>query len=269
MTDILAIWTMNWGAFIGLAGLCIAYGAFHNFKTGAWLQPFAIAISLLAVCFFSPLQVLSADYLFTAHMIVHVLLLLVVGPLLVLSLRRDQVSNKSVLWLSQKLYHRPILGWLVGVGIMWVWHIPAVFNFAMNLGHTSPRLAATITFVESASLLLAGMLFGWGLISPVPQLRLPALHAVVYLFTACIGCSVLGLLITFAPAGMYHHFLSAVDSFGLNSFILNRWQLNQAMDQQIAGLIMWVPCCMLYVVYSLYLLIVWFNEKDLRVVDAG
>lgn len=61
---------------------------------------------------------------------------------------------------------------------------------------------------------------------------------------------------------MYHHFLSMNDAYQLNNIILNQWKINKTTDQQAAGLIMWVPCCLLYVVYALYLLEKWFNEKD-------
>lgn len=269
MQSIYTYWSLNWPALAGIILLCILYFRYHHFTLRSWMKPFAFSVLLVFICFFSPLHILSQQYLFAAHMIVHVLLLLVVGPLLVVSLQGEQKHPAFILKISEALYKRPAIGWITGVGIMWFWHFPVVFNYAMNIGHTSPVAGAVITSLESISLLVAGMLFGWSLISPLKEYRLPALHSVVYLFTACIGCSILGLLITFAPAGMFRHFLSSYDSLGFNTMILNDWQINQAMDQQIAGLIMWVPCCLLYVVYALYLLIVWFNEKEVKVVEAG
>ena len=262
MQTISTYWVMNRGAFCGLLLLCFLYLKYHNFLIGEWLKPFGISLALLVICFFSPLHILSQEYLFAAHMVVHVALLLVAGPLLVISLEKNERTNTFITRLSATLFRKPVIGWLAGVGIMWFWHIPALFNAAMNVEHSSPTLGFVITSLESISLIVAGMLFGWGLVSPIKEYRLPALHGVVYLFTACIGCSILGLLITFAPAGTVRHFLSSIDSYHLNNTILNQWEINQAMDQQIAGLIMWVPCCLLYVVYALYLLMVWFNEKD-------
>jgi putative membrane protein len=260
--SIYTYWEINWQALLGLALLCILYYIYHSDGNYRWLKPFVAAMALLIICFFSPLQILSKEYLFSAHMVVHVLLLLVIGPLLVLSLYKEESNNAFINNISRRLFERPVIGWLVGVGIMWFWHIPHVFNYCMNAAHASSDTAVMLHTLESGSLLVAGMLFSWNIISPVKRYRLSALNGVAYLFTACIGCSLLGLLITFAPAGTYRHFLSGTDVYHLNDVILTQWQINQTMDQQIAGLIMWVPCCLLYVVYALYLLVNWFNEKD-------
>ncbi|WP_018614327.1 cytochrome c oxidase assembly protein [Segetibacter koreensis] len=262
MKSIYTYWNFNWSAFIGIVFLCFLYAKYHNFTIGKWIKPFVIGLFLLLICFFSPLHLLSEQYLFSAHMVVHVVLLLVVGPLLIISLEMDTTGNNVITNLSGALYKRPFIGWIAGVGIMWFWHIPFVFNYCMMAAHTSAVLGFATHALESLSLITAGMLFSWSIVSPIKKCRLPALNGVAYLFTACIGCSLLGLLITFAPAGLYRHFLSMTDSYHLNSVIVEQWQINQATDQQIAGLIMWVPCCLLYVVYALYLLGRWFDEKD-------
>jgi putative membrane protein len=262
MESIYTYWNMNWLALAAIVTLSLLYLSFHRNGNYNWMKPFVVAIMLLIICFFSPLYILSDEYLFSAHMIVHVLLLLVIGPLLVLSLFKEESRSHFINKLSQLLHQRPVIGWLAGVGIMWFWHIPAIFNYSMNAAHTSPNAAIMLHILENVSLLVGGILFSWSIISPVKRFRLPALIAVAYLFTACIGCSLLGLLITFAPAGTYRHFLSATDVYHLNNVILNQWQINQTTDQQIAGLIMWVPCCLLYVMYALYLLSTWFNEKE-------
>jgi cytochrome c oxidase assembly factor CtaG len=52
------------------------------------------------------------------------------------------------------------------------------------------------------------------------------------------------------------------DDYGLNKIILNDWGLTQSIDQQAAGLIMWVPCCLIYVTGAMYLLVDWFKQKE-------
>ena len=79
---------------------------------------------------------------------------------------------------------------------------------------------------------------------------------IVYLFTACIACSLLGLLITFAPAGIYMH---AMDTMSSAPGVVS---MNTETDQQTAGLIMWVPCCFLYLFGVLYLLMNWLKKSD-------
>ncbi len=241
--------------FIAIA---VGYLRLYRFKAARVPASFWMALLLLAILFFSPLQILSAYYLFSAHMLVHVALLLVVGPLLVASLPQTAAWVQR---LSQKLFQKPMPGWLAGVGIMWLWHLPPVFNAAMHGMHNGSGFGI-ITLLENASLLGAGMLFSWPLLAPQKRHRLHALNGVAYLFTACIACSLLGLLITFAPAGLYRHFLAAPDVYQWNNKLVQGWGFTQAADQQIAGLIMWVPCCLLYVSYALYLLARWFGQKE-------
>jgi cytochrome c oxidase assembly factor CtaG len=190
-------------------------------------------------------------------MMVHVILLLCIGPLLVISFPH---RTKQFEPLFGFLKHYPITGWLAGISIMWFWHIPIVFNSAMSSMHRSSTGLTSV--IEPLSLIIAGILFSSPIIHPNKEFRIDALSGVVYLFTACVGCSLLGLLITFAPAGTYHHFLSMHDEFGLNKTIVRDWGITQSIDQQASGLIMWVPCCLIYVTGAMYLLVYWFKEKE-------
>lgn len=214
-------------------------------------------VALLVICLFSPLHILSENYLFSAHMTVHIILLLCVGPLVVMSLPSNA---KQFQRLFHFLKHQPVAGWIAGVAVMWFWHIPVIFNSAMSSMHSSSF--NFISIIESMSLIVAGIVFSAPIIHPNKDYRIDPLSGVVYLFTACIGCSLLGLLITFAPAGTYHHFLSMNDQYGLNRIILNDWGITQSADQQAAGLIMWVPCCLIYVTGAMYLLVHWFKQKE-------
>jgi cytochrome c oxidase assembly factor CtaG len=190
-------------------------------------------------------------------MMVHVLLLLFIGPMLIANL---PANTKQFQQLYSFLKHYPVTGWLTGVGIMWFWHIPIVFNSAMGQMHHSGF--NVISIIEGLSLVFAGMLFSAPIIHSNKQFRIDSLSGVVYLFTACIGCSLLGLLITFAPAGTYQHFLSMHDQFGFNKLIIQNWGITRSADQQAAGLMMWVPCCLVYVTGAMYLLVQWFKQKE-------
>jgi cytochrome c oxidase assembly factor CtaG len=219
----------------------------------------SIALSvfiLLTICFFSSLHILSSHYLFSAHMIVHVVLLLCIGPLIVAGLSADQKRFHGFFLFLKR---HPMPSWLTGVGVMWFWHIPLIFNSSMSSMHDNSLHIVPV--IEASSLIIAGVLFSAPVIHPNKGYRIDALSGVVYLFTACIGCSLLGLLITFAPTGMYQHFLSMHDNYGLNKIIL-RSGITQSTDQQAAGLIMWVPCCLIYVTGIMYLLVQWFKQKE-------
>jgi putative membrane protein len=264
MKALYTYWQWDAVTLVCLALLSVFYLGTHHFKIDRTIKSFVAVLLVLVLCFLSPLHVLAAQYLFSAHMVVHVLLLLVVGPLLTMSFSKSWLQqHRWPVQLSRLLQKKPFLSWMLGVGIMWFWHLPFVFNYSMATMHMDmPQNFHWLHAVENSSLIVSGMLFSWPLLTPVKQYRILPLSSVVYLFTACIGCSLLGLLITFAPSGMYQHFLSMHDPFHLNTVIVNQWHIRQSLDQQVAGLIMWVPCCVLYVVYALYLVHTWLNEKD-------
>jgi cytochrome c oxidase assembly factor CtaG len=212
-------------------------------------------IGLIGITTCSPLHFLGMHVYFSAHMITHVVLLLIAGPLLVMSIGPNSTSP-ILKRMSIFLHKRSWLAWLSAVGIMWCWHIPSVFvaSFAGMSGFTIMPL------LHAGTMLLAGMLFCWPLVGPFPETHIHPLSGVIYLSTACISCSLLGLLITFAPANTFHHYGMAGPS--MKSMPLNPWGLSQASDQQTAGLIMWVPCCFVYLSGCLYLLQRWFAAKD-------
>lgn len=211
----------------------------------------AVLFLIIAEC--SPLHYLGMHYYFSAHMVSHVILLLVCGPLLVMSLPAELPprTQKIVEALSSFSFQYSWTAWLCGVGIMWFWHIPSVFDASFTSMQAS---FSVIPVLHAGSMLIAGMLFSWPLFGPLPRYHIHAGTGIVYLFTACISCSVLGLLITFAPLGTYHHYAAMQ---GMN----NPFSLSQQDDQQAAGLIMWVPCCFVYLSGCIYLLWRWFSES--------
>lgn len=254
MKQLLSFWSFD---FSSVATLLIVAAFMLFTKSFQKKQTTIVLIMVLILCFLTPLHILSEHYLFSAHMLVHVLLLLCVGPLLVMN---RQPGNKQFNRLFSFLKQHPVTGWLTGLSMMWFWHVPVVFNGMMASMHHSSF--SVISIIEALSLIFAGVLFSAPVLHPDRNYRIDALSGVVYLFTACIGCSLLGLLITFAPAGLYHHFLSMQDAYRLNRIILQQWKITQPVDQQAAGLIMWVPCCLVYVSGAMYLLVQWFKQKD-------
>jgi putative membrane protein len=214
----------------------------------------AFGLVIITTC--SPLHFLGMHVYFSAHMIAHVILLLFAGPLLVMSISPHPTAP-ILKRLSALLYKRSWLAWLTGVGIMWCWHIPFIFDasFAPMNGFT------VIPLIHAVSILLAGMVFCWPLMGPFAEDRIHPLTGIIYLATACISCSLLGLLLTFAPIHTYQHYLETGAAMN-NSTRVNPWGLSPASDQQAAGLIMWVPCCFVYLAGCLYLMQTWLSKKE-------
>ena len=68
----------------------------------------------------------------------------------------------------------------------------------------------------------------------------------IYLFSACLGCTVLGIIITFSPVAVCSIYLHPPDRLGILPLIQDQWGLTPAKDQQLGGLLMWVPACLIY-----------------------
>lgn len=228
-----------------------------KYQNRAFLFWVAIVLLLFVEC--SPLHFLGMHYYFAAHMINNVVLLLICGPLLVISIpnKTPSVKPNGLEVFSYVLKKQPWLAWFAGVGIMWFWHIPAIFDGSFI---AMTNQFSVIPVLHAGSMLLAGILFAWPLFGPFKNYHIYPLAGIVYLFTACISCSLLGLLITFAPQNTFHYYAN------LNNLIrmkyTNPWGLTLKSDQQAAGLIMWVPCCFVYLTGCIYLLHQWFTGND-------
>ena len=206
---------------------------------GAALVVFLFALS-------SPVNALADGYLFSAHMVQHILLVLIVPALLLLSLPRSFSLPRPLI-----AFTHPFIGWLAGVGAMWLWHAPALCNAA-----TTSRAVFTI---QTTSLLLMGTVFWWQVLSPRDAERLSPAAGIVYLFTACTACSILGIILTFAPVSICPVYQHPVDRLGMLGTIRDDWGLTSDRDQQIGGLLMWVPMCAIYVTAILAQLARWHS----------
>ena len=224
-------WTWNWIVLSLVILSCLAYSLAFKRRGRPLLFAGAIVVFLLALV--SPLNALANGYVFSAHMVQHILLVLIVPALLLLSLPRRFSLGSSRAYLNH-----PAIGWLAGVGAMWLWHAPTLCSAA-----ATSRLVSAL---QITSLLLMGSLFWWQVIAPRDEERLSPPAAIVYLFTACTACSVLGIILTFAPVSICPVYQHPVDRLGILSTIRGAWGLTSDRDQQIGGLLMWVPMCAIY-----------------------
>jgi putative membrane protein len=207
-----------------------------------------IGVSLFTLS--SPLNALAAGYLFSAHMLQHILLLLIVPALLLMSLPQC-ISLGSRSWLISN----PLAGWISGVGAMWLWHARPLCNAAVS--------SQLVSAVQISSLVLLGVIFWRQILAPREDERLSPPAAVVYLFSACVACSVLGILITFSPVSVCPIYAQhAADRAGVLSLIQSNWGITPDKDQQIGGLLMWVPMCLVYLAAIIAQLARWFTHPS-------
>jgi putative membrane protein len=206
------------------------------------------ALVLFLVTLLSPLNTLADGFLFSAHMTQHILLLLIVPALLLLSLP-SSVSLK----VRPRLVSHPFLGWSAGVGAMWFWHAPVLCNAAVS--------SRPVHALQTASLLLLGCIFWRQVLAPRDEECLSPPSAVLYLFTACVACSVLGIILTFSPVTVCSiYMMEPKDSLGILNTIRTDWGFTPERDQQIGGLLMWVPMCLVYLSAMFAQIGRWFAE---------
>ena len=237
-------WT--WNSIV--LGVCILASVGYWLVFGRRGKPLYFAAALIAflLAFVSPFSALANGYLFSAHMVQHILLVLVVPALLLLSLPRS-------FSLSSPLTH-PLIGWIAGVGAMWLWHAPTLCNAAAT--------SRAVSVIQTTSLLLMGSLFWWQVLAPREEQRLSPPAGIIYLFTACTACSVLGIILTFAPVSICKVYEHPVDRLGILSTIRGDWGLTSDRDQQIGGLLMWVPMCAIYAAAILAQMARWHSSPQ-------
>lgn len=260
--------TSNWNwepwALILCALLILSYIAVTRSRFTKTTLSFMAGVLLLLLTLVSPISMLSHNYLFSAHMLQHILLLLIV-PLLLLSgipnlLARRIISGSRSGNLIQVL-RQPLIAWLCGVGAMWVWHIPSLYNAA--LGNEGLHIAQVL------SLLAMGTIFWLPVFAPLEEWRLAPPFATLYLFSSCIACTILGIIITFAGVGLYSAYLNPSDIHGILPFLRSELYITPKVDQQVGGLIMWVPCCLIYLCASMITLARWYRTPEGDVISSS
>ena len=170
---------------------------------------------------------LSDSYLFSAHMVQHLLLTMAVAPLLVMGtpgwmLRpalRYRWVDATARWLT-----RPARCFLIFNVVIIGWHLPAMYNLAMA--------EHPIHIVMHLMFLVASVLMWWPILSPLPELpRLSYPLQMLYLFLLSIPMSVVAIFIAYAHDLLYPAYASAP----------RIWGITPMTDQFIGGLIMWIP----------------------------
>ena len=177
------------------------------------------AVALMAVIFVSPLCALSSA-LFSARVLHHMLLIAAVAPLLALAFPMRRLGSFP-------------LAVLVGVHaiILWVWHTPGLYAWGLA--------SVPAYWLMQTSLLASAWLLWRAILAPTTQ---PG-SALVALVATIGQMGLLAALIVFAPRPLYPvHFASTV-----------AWGLSPLTDQQLAGLLMWVPAILPYLGVGIWL----------------
>jgi len=226
-------WTFAPIVLLALAGYLGVYGArwrrsrreggaraASGWRLAAWCG----GVATLFVALISPVDRLG-EQLASMHMVQHLLVADIAAILLTLGLTRH------ILRPATRRIHRienaagpfasPWFGVVAYVGVMWLWHVPALYDAALE--------HASVHTLEHLSFGAAGLLYWWHLLSPIrSRLRLGGMGSVAYMAITKILVGFLGILLAFAPDLLY-------DSYDRPGRL---WGMTAETDQQVAGLIM-------------------------------
>lgn len=192
---------------------------------GGWrLASFVAAMLALVAALLSPIDRLG-EQAFTFHMVQHVLLLDLAPILLVCSLTKIilRPATRRVQRLERAAgpFAHPIFAVVLYVGVMWLWHVPALYDGALE--HPTLHVLEHVCFIS------AGLLYWWHLLSPLrSRVRQGVMAPVVYMLSTKLAVGLLGIGLTFAPAALYAFYK------GQPSI----WGLDPSTDQAAAGAIM-------------------------------
>ncbi len=264
--NVASAWTFDWGVIVALASIGGAYlvgvdrlwdRAGRGRGIRRWeAMCFAAGTLTLAVALISPLDALS-EVLFSAHMTQHLLLIFVAPPLLVLgrpgaalawaipvqwvrAFRRSACHN-FIRHLSRAL-SPPLAVWFMFALGFWIWHAPPLFEAAE---HHAPVHA-----IEHLTFIAIGMQFWWLVIRRSGRRNFPDAAAIFFVFTTMLQQTLLGALLTFSNVGWYSAYGDTASG-----------HLSQIADQQLAGLIMWMPSNALYLLVTGALLVRWLQRE--------
>ncbi|WP_154732856.1 cytochrome c oxidase assembly protein [Conexibacter sp. W3-3-2] len=209
---------------------------------------FLLGIVLLCAALFSPLDILG-EQIFAMHMVQHVLLLDIVPILLILGLTKVLLrpATRGLHPLERRAgwFGGPVFAIVLYVGVMWIWHIPALYDAAVE--HPFVHVLEHICFT------FGGGLYWWHLLSPIrSRLALGGLGPVVYMVVTKVLVGILGIFLTFAPSALY-----AVYEEGPRY-----WGLSATDDQALAGAIMAIEQSVVMGIALAFLFIRALGESD-------
>ena len=209
---------------------------------------FTAGVMVIFVALLSPIHELSDGFLFSAHMVQHVLLTLVAPPLLILGapewLIRPMLRPNWAFRLSRLATH-PAFAFAAFTIIFSVWHIPSLYNVSVT--NHGVHIGEHLLFMGSA------VLMWWPVVSLMPELpRLSAPLQILYLFLLSIAQIVVFAPITFSKEPLYQWYVDAP----------RIWNLSPLADQQIGGIIMKMGGGAIFLVVIIVAFTRWYNQEE-------
>ncbi|MGE5748544.1 MAG: cytochrome c oxidase assembly protein [Gemmatimonas sp.] len=226
-------WSIHPSTVIGLAALAALYlwrarsATSENILSGWRRLSFFSALLVIFGSLNGPIHDLSDTYLFSAHMVQHLLLTMLMPPLMILGvpgwMLRPLLRNRVIHAIARRLT-KPVACFVIFNLVIAVWHLPAFYNAAMD-NHN-------IHILEHLMFMAAAVLMWWPITSQLPELpRLSYPGQMLYCFLMILPMSIVAIYISMADQVLYPAYSAAPRITSLSPL----------EDQLLGGLIMWVP----------------------------
>jgi cytochrome c oxidase assembly factor CtaG len=144
----------------------------------------------------------------------------------------------------------PVTAWMLHAPALWAWHAPLLFQAAL--------VHQWVHSLQHASFLLSALLFWWTIAGDGARRRTDG-HAMLSLFTTMVHTGALGALFTLAPGLWYPLYVEPCSALGVDPL----------RDQQLGGLIMWVPAASAYLIGALVIAARWLRRRDTPALTTG
>jgi len=242
---------------VGCVLLLGAYLAATRFRLEATTAWFAGGVVTLFLALVSPLDPLSDDYLFSAHMMQHILLDMVAPLCFVLGMPADLVRS-ALRWhpaaVAERILGHPVVAWFLGTATLCIWHAPVLYNATLENDN--------VHIFEHLTFLVTGTILWWPAFNRVPGLRLTPMMSVLYLTLAALANGVLGIFFSFSSTPYYEAYLHPKDELGLLPLLRGKWGLDPLNDQQLGGGFMWVLGSIIYLWAIVVVVVRWYQLPD-------
>lgn len=247
-TDVLIGLSLLLGVYlIGIGPIRTRYNLAEEVSSQK-IATFTTGVIVLAVAFTSPIHILSEKYLFSMHMLQHVLITLIAPPLIILGtpdwLIRPLIKPYLALRLA-KVLTNPFVAFAAFNLVFALWHIPELYN--ASLRHDGVHAAEHILMISTA------ILAWWPLTSNLPELPRLAYHFQMgYLFFMSLAQIIVFGVITFATEPIYNFYIVAPRVWGISALV----------DQQIGAIIMKVGGGLLFLTILISVFFKWAAQEQ-------
>ncbi len=250
-------WDWDGSVVAGCALVAAGYLAAARFRLDRPALIFLGGVASVLLALVSPLDPLSDHYLFSAHMLQHVVLDMAAPALFVAGVSADlarRMLRVPLLERAERVLGHPAPAWLLGAGTLWLWHVPALYDATLA--------SEGIHIFEHLTFLVTGTMFWWPVFHPLEERRLATGPALFYLSLGAVSNSLLGILFSLASTPFYRGYVHVDDELGALSLIRERWGLSPIDDQRLGGALMWVLGGVIFLWAILVVVARWYREPE-------